>query len=221
MKRREFIAALGGAALWPLAARAQQPLRRIGFLLTLTKDNPEGRTRFAAFRQGLEAAGWNEGRNIRIEDRWPADDHEQLQSDAAELVDMKPDAILAGGSRPMLVLQARTRTIPVVFVAAAGTVEHGIVTSVARPAGNMTGFTTVDDFAIAGKQLGLIKELIPRLKRVLLIMHRDHPSLGGYQRQLDRDAASVGVDITIARTGDAAEMQRAIEKFAGEPDAAR
>src|SRR5215216_207234 len=174
MRRRAFMALL---AAWPLAARAQQAdrLRRVGVLFTLTRDNAEGQARMTAFRQGLEALGWADGRNLRIDDFWAGIDGERLRSDAAELLSLKPDAIMAGGSRALIALQNATHAIPIVFVAAAGTIEHGIVTNVARPAGNLTGFTTFDDFSLAGKLAGLLKEMAPRLARIALIMHRDHP----------------------------------------------
>src|SRR2546429_9903964 len=120
MRRRDFIALLGGMA-WSLAARAQQPARtrRLGVLFTLTKENADGQARLAAFRQGLEALGWTDGRNLHIEDRWAGDDTGRLQTYAAELVNLKPDAIMVGGSRALLALQQATQEIPLVFEAAA------------------------------------------------------------------------------------------------------
>jgi putative ABC transport system substrate-binding protein len=182
MRRREFIAALGGIAAMPAASRAQQSAERIplvGILLTLTRDNPDGQARVNAFRQGLEALGWKDGHNVRIEIRWPGEDRRALDIDAADLVIRSPDAIMVGGSRALIAIQQKTQTIPIVFVAAAGTVEHGVVTSAARPRGNLTGFTTYDDFALVGKLLGTLKEADPRLMRALTIMHRDHPSIAG------------------------------------------
>jgi putative tryptophan/tyrosine transport system substrate-binding protein len=221
MRRREFISLLGGAAAaWPLAARAQQSerMRRIGVLFTLAKDNAEGQACLTAFLQGLEASGWTDGRNLRIDDRWPADDSGQLRTYATELVELNPDAILVGGSRALRALQQTTHAIPIVFVAAAGTIEHGIVTSASRPTDNLTGFTTFDDFALAGKLLGMLKEMAPRVARIALIMHRDHPSLPGYQRSLATDAPSLGVRPTAVGVSNAAEIERAIDTFAREPN---
>jgi putative tryptophan/tyrosine transport system substrate-binding protein len=221
MRRREFIRLAGAAAAWPFEAHAQQQverIRRVGVLLTLTKDNPDGQARVVAFRQGLEALGWKDGHNIRIEYRWPGDDRRALQVQAAELVKLTPDAIMVGGSRALIALQQQTQTIPIVFVAAAGTVEHGIVTSAARPRGNLTGFTTYDEFALAGKLLGTLKEMFPRLARALIIMHHDHPSIGGYRRQLEWDGPTLGVKPTMALAVNAAEIKRTIETFAGDPN---
>jgi putative ABC transport system substrate-binding protein len=221
MQRREFITLLGSAAAaWPLTVRAQQTerVRRIGVLFTLGKDNAEGQARLAAFRQGLETLGWTDGRNLQMDDRWPGDDSGRLRTYAAELVSLKPDAIMVGGSRGLIALQKETRVIPVVFVAAAGTIEHGIVKNVARPTGNLTGFTTFDDFSLAGKLLGQLKEMVPRLARIALIMHRDHPSLAGYRRELATDAPSLGVQPIAVPASSAAEIESAIDTFAREPN---
>src|SRR5262245_32492631 len=160
MKRRAFIGLLGGA-VWPLLARAQhsERIRRIGVLLTVASSNPEAQARMTALRRGLEALGWMENRNIQIEERWAAPDSAPVATYAAELVSVKPDLILVGGSRAFVAVQRETQVIPIVFVAAAGTTDHGIITSVARPTGNLTGFTTLDDFSLGGKMLGILKEM--------------------------------------------------------------
>ncbi len=222
MRRRDFLGVLGCVAALPLSARAQQGerMRRVGVLLTLTKDNPDAQLRLGAFRQGLEGLGWKIGHNLIIDDRWPGEDSYQLQTQAADLVRLSPDVIMVGGSRALIALQQQTREIPTVFVAAAGTIEHGIVTSAARPRGNLTGFTTYDDFALVGKLLGMLKELSPRLARVILIMHRDHPSVTGYRRQLEIDAQSLGVQVSVGLAGTAAEIERTVETFARETDGA-
>jgi putative ABC transport system substrate-binding protein len=222
MKRRELITLLGGAAVaLPLGARAQpQPMRRIGWMVMLTSDHPEGRARMTAFREGLATLGWIEGRNLRIDYRWGADDTGRLRADAAELASLKPDAIMVGGSRPLLAALEQSRTIPIVFVATAGNVEHGLVTNVARPAGNATGFTLFDEFSLAGKLLGTLKEAAPRIARVALVMHRDHPSLAGYGRSLDTVASTLGVKWIAAPVGSAAEIERMIETFAREGNGA-
>jgi putative ABC transport system substrate-binding protein len=225
MRRRDFITFFGGAiaapfglAAWPAATSAQpvERMRRLGVVMTLTKNNVEGQARLASLVQGLQALGWTDGRNIRIDDRWAGDDLARLNSEAADLIRLNPDVIVAGGSRALLVLQQQTQVIPIVFVAAAGTTEHGIVTSAARPAGNLTGYTTFDSFALAGKLLGMLKEVATDLKRVLFIMYPGHPSLPGYQKQLAVDAPSLGVAITVANASNAAELERAIVAFARE-----
>jgi putative ABC transport system substrate-binding protein len=143
LKRREFITLLGGAAAaWPLVARAQQTgaMRRIGVLMSYAESDPEMRARVAAFRQELGKLGWSEGRNLRIDERWPADDMDRVRAHASELINLKPDVILVGGRRTLSVLQEQTRSVPVVFAGITDPVEQGIVTNLARPGGNFTGF---------------------------------------------------------------------------------
>ena len=217
MRRREFITLLGGAAAaWPLAARGQQSerVRRIGWLITLSQDHPEGQARIVAFREGLAAAGWTEGRNLHIDYRWEAALGDRLRASAAELMKLKPDAIMVGGSRPLIAVLEETRTVPIVFVATAGNVEHGIVTNVARPSGNATGFTLFDDFTLAGKLLGTLKEIAPNLTRVALMMQRNHPSLDGYSRSLKASAIKLGVTTTATQVDSAAEIERVIGAWA-------
>jgi putative ABC transport system substrate-binding protein len=219
MRRREFLGALGGAATWPLAARAQQPasIRRVGMLLALPKDNPDAQARVAALRGGLEALGWKSGQNVRLDVRWSDTDDEHLRSEAAQLIDRKPDVIVAAGSRAMVRLQEQTSVVPIVFIAQAGSSDHGIITNFARPAGNLTGFTTFDSFALAGKMLGALKEVAPDLARVLLVMSRNHPSTAGYQRQLAEAAPLLRVVPTTIEVATTAELEREVIAFAREP----
>ena len=218
MRRREFLGVLGGAAAaWPLAARAQDRVRRIGVLMTLTKDNVEGQERLRSLVQGLETLGWTHGRNVHIDARWPGDDLDRLRAEVADFVALKPDVIVAGGSRTLLALQQQIRTIPIVFVAAAGTTEHGLVANAARPAGNLTGFTTFDSFALAGKLLGALKEVAPAVTRAALIMYRGHPSLPGYRRELDTAARTLGVVPFTTDATSAAELESIVTAFAREP----
>jgi putative ABC transport system substrate-binding protein len=220
MRRREFITLVAGAVTaWPMAGHAQQParLRRISAVMTLTKDNVEGQARLNALVQGLEALGWTHGHNIHIDARWPGDDLDRLRADVADFANLKPDVIVAGGSRAMLVLQQQIRTIPIVFVAAAGTTEHGLVTNAARPAGNMTGYTTFDSFALVGKLLSGLKEVAPAVARVVLIMYRGHPSLPGYRPELEAAAKSLGIVTVATDATNAAELENIITKFAREP----
>jgi len=143
VKRREFITLLGGAAAaWPLAARAQQGerMRRIGVLIAgLSEKDSEGQLRMAAFRQGLQNLGWVEGRNVHIEERWPGRNNERLRSFAAELVGMRPDAIFAGNEAATMALQQTASTVPTVFAQVSDPVAAGLVASVARPGGTVTG----------------------------------------------------------------------------------
>jgi putative ABC transport system substrate-binding protein len=221
VKRREFITLLGGAAAtWPLAARAQQPerMRRIGWLLVLARDHPEAQARLAALRAGLAAAGWVDGRNLRIEDRWGGGETERLRAAAAELVTLKPDVIVVGGSLPLKAVLDETRTVPIVFVATAGNIEHGLVTNVARPAGNATGFTLFDDFSLAGKLLGTLKEIAPGISRVGVMMQRGNLSHADYMRVLDAEAPRLGTSVVAMSVDNAAQIEDAIGSWAREPD---
>ena len=154
MRRREFIAALGGAAALPLAARAQQGerVRRIGVLITLAPDDPESTARLAAFVQGLQALGWTDGRNVRIDTRWGGGDADRLRRNAVELVALAPDVILASGGQGVGILLQATRTVPIVFTQTADPVGAGFVDSLARPGGNATGFTPIE-YGMATKWL--------------------------------------------------------------------
>ena len=171
MRRRDFITLVGGvAAAWLLAARAQQGerMRRIVFLHALAEDDPEVQARIAAFRQGLETLGWTESRNIQIEHRFSAGDFAQMQAYTAELVSSAPDLIVASSSPVLAVLKQATRTIPIVFSVVNDPVGQGFVASLARPGGNITGFTFVD-FALIGKWLEMLKEIAPGVRRMILI----------------------------------------------------
>src|SRR5229473_1974619 len=172
MKRREFITLLGGAAAaWPLVARAQQPdrMRRIGVLMNLAADDPEAPARVAAFLQGLQELGWTVGRNVRIEYRWGAGDAELFRRYASELVALAPDVILAGGGAVVPSLLQATRTVPIVFTGTPDPVGAGFVESLARPGGNVTGFTPFLEFGISAKWLELLKEIAPHVTRVGVI----------------------------------------------------
>jgi len=157
-KRREFIMLLGGAAAWPLAARAQQGerIRRIGVLMHLAADDPEGQARHATFLQGLQQSGWTVGRNLRIDTRWGASEADRRRY-AAELVALVPDVILASNSQATLALQAATSAVPIVFANVTDPVAAGFVESLARPGGNTTGFTLFE-YGISAKWLELLKE---------------------------------------------------------------
>src|SRR5262249_47678691 len=168
IRRRELLAALGGAAAaWPLAARAQQPdrMRRIGVLANLAEDDLETRSRKAVVLQGLQELGWIEGRNVRIDYRFALGNMARLRQYAAELVALAPDVILATGQEATGALQQVTRTVPIVFVLVPDPVGVGFVDSLARPGGNVTGFTPFE-YGISAKWLELLKEIAPGVKRV-------------------------------------------------------
>src|SRR3954462_2052238 len=171
MRRREFITLLGGAAAtWPLAARGQQGerVRRIGVLINMAADDPEGHARITAFAQGLQEAGWTTGRNVRIDYRWGGGGADAMAKYAAELVALVPDVILAATSSSVAALQRIAGTIPIVFVQVIDPVSNGFVASLARPGGNATGFTIIE-YGFSGKWLELLKEIAPRITRAAVI----------------------------------------------------
>jgi putative ABC transport system substrate-binding protein len=167
MRRREFIAGLGGAVAWPLAARAQllAPMRRIGLLMSVPESDQEGRARVVAFREGLQQLGWTEGRNIRIDARWAAPDVKSVQQFAKELVALKPDLIFSQNTLTTASLLQHTRTIPIIFANVPDPIGNGFVASLPRPGGNITGFIDFEP-TMASKWLELLKEIAPRMARV-------------------------------------------------------
>jgi len=167
MKRRTFIALIGGAAAWPLAARAQQAerVRRIGVLLSLGESDPEGRAQLSGFTQGLAELGWIEGCNLRMEIRRGGGDVDRIRTFAKDLVALQPDVIVAQGTPATAALQRETRTIPIVFVVVTDPVGDGFVAGLPHPGGNITGFLTSES-AITGKMFELLTEIAPGLKRV-------------------------------------------------------
>jgi putative tryptophan/tyrosine transport system substrate-binding protein len=215
MRRREFIAGLGGAVAWPLAARAQQPnrIRRIGALINLANDDPGSSLAVAAFSQGLQEFGWTVGRNVRIDWRWGGADRERIRTYAAELVALAPDVLLTGGPgvRP---LQQATRTVPIVFAGLNDPVGGGFVRSLARPGGNITGFGG-PEYGFSAKWLELLKQIAPRVARVALI--RDPFGTGGpgYTGALQGVAPSLRVDINPIDASVRSEIESAITAFAG------
>jgi ABC-type uncharacterized transport system substrate-binding protein len=212
--RRKFLAMLGSAAAWPLAARAQQPerMRRIGVLMDLASDDPEAQTRGAAFLQGLQQLGWTDGRNLRIDTRWGAGDSERFRKYAAELAALAPEVILCHGSA----LQA-SRTVPVVFVAVIDPVGAGFVDSLRRPGGNATGFTFLE-YGTSGKWLELLKEIAPRVTRAVVLRDAAVPSGIGQFAAIQAVAPSLGVELRPVGLRDAGEIERAITALASGPN---
>jgi putative tryptophan/tyrosine transport system substrate-binding protein len=218
--RRKFLATLGGAAAaWPLAARGQQPdrMRRIGVLMNLAADDPEGQARLAAFLQGLQEAGWAVGRNAQIDIRWSAGDADNSRHYAAELVALAPDVILASASAAMGSLQQATRTVPIVFVSIVDPVGAGFAESLARPGGNATGFMSYE-YSLSGKWLELLKEIAPSVTRAAVL--RD-PAVGsgtGQYAIIQAVAQSLGVELRPMDVRDPGEIERAIVAFAQVPN---
>jgi putative ABC transport system substrate-binding protein len=213
IKRREFITLLGGAATWPLAARAQQSdrVRRIAVLMNVADDDAEGQSRLTAFVQGLQELGWTDGRNARIEYRWAAGDPERIRKYVADLVALAPDVILATGTAVATPLALATRTVPIVFAQVIDPVGSGLVASLAQPGGNATGFT-VFEYGMSGKWLELLKEVAPRVTRVAVL--RDFIAGLGQLGALQSAAPSFGVELTPIGVNDAGEIESAVAAFA-------
>jgi putative tryptophan/tyrosine transport system substrate-binding protein len=213
--RREFITLLGGAAAWPLVARAQQPARvhRIGVLMNLAFDDPEGQARVAAFMQGLQEWGWAVGRNVRVDLRWGAGDAQRFRAYADELVALGPDILLASGATTVAPLQQATRTVPIVFVNVTDPVGASIVESLARPGGNVTGFALFE-FGISAKWIELLKELSPRLTRVGILRDPINPAAMGLLGAIQSVAPSFGVELRPIAVRDPSEIERAFAAFA-------
>jgi putative ABC transport system substrate-binding protein len=219
--RRQFITLLGGAAVtWPLAARAQQGerMRRIGVFMDLGEGDPEGQIRVAALKRGLQDLGWIEGRNLRIETRWAAGEAAQMKPLAAELVSLAPEVIVSSGAPTLVALQQATRTIPLVFGQVVDPVAAGFVDSLSRPGGNITGFSNFE-FAMGGKWLGTLKEMVPSITRVAIL--RETPGAGvgsiGMLGAIQAVTPSFALPLTIAQGRDAVEFERAIDALANEP----
>jgi ABC-type uncharacterized transport system substrate-binding protein len=222
MRRRQFIAALGGVAIAPavpLPARAQQPARtrQVGILMNLAADDPESQRRVKAFVEALQQLGWADGGNLRIEYRWGAGNAEQFRKYAAELVALAPDVILATGTPVMEALQQATRSVPVVFVTVIDPVGAGFVESLARPGGNVTGFTLFE-FGIAGKWLELLKEIMPGIKRAAVLRDSAIGSGTGQLAAIQAVAPSLGVELSPIGVRDAAEIERGVTSFVSTPN---
>jgi len=219
MRRREFITLLGGAAAaWPLVVRAQQPTgtRRIGVLMNFRSDASEGQARMAVFAQALQKLGWTDGDNVRTDIRWAADDMELFRKFSKELVELNPDVILASAGQSVAELQRATRSVPIVFANVVDPVGAGYVTSLARPGGNMTGFTSFE-YNIGGKWLELLKQIAPRVTRIAVI--RDPAYAAGIgQFAAIQTAASSALELSVIDPRDANELKRALEAFAREPN---
>jgi putative ABC transport system substrate-binding protein len=220
MKRREFITLLGGATvMWPIIGRAQQPeqMRRIGVLMESAEGDPERTKQFARFREGLASFGWLEGRTVRIDYRFAAAHADQFQALAKELVALQPEVILVVSTPVAAAMQRETNTIPIVFLGVSDPVGSALVASLARPSGNLTGLMLYD-VGIAGKWLGMLKEIAPRLTRAALVAKPKTTPYDYFLRSAEAAAPSFALEIVPTPIANAADIERSIESFAQVPN---
>jgi putative tryptophan/tyrosine transport system substrate-binding protein len=219
MRRREFITLLGGAATWPVAARAQQRdrVRLIGVLMGYAEDDPAVQSYVAAFRAALAKLGWMEGRNLRIELRWGAGDADRTGTFAEELVELRPDAILGVTTGVVRALARETSTIPIVFANVIDPIGNGFAASLAHPGGNITGFTVLDS-AIGGKWVELLKEIAPRTERVALLFNpATAPPIQSFVASIQTAASSIAVQASAAPIHAKDEIEGVIAEQARTP----
>jgi putative ABC transport system substrate-binding protein len=220
LRRREFITLLGGgAAAWPFAARAQERerTRRIGVLHSSAADDAESLSQIAALAQGLQEAGWVIGRNIQVEYRWAGGESGRIPGYVAELVALAPDLILATGSINVAPLQQATRIIPIVFVGVTDPVGAGLIESLARPGGNITGFEAFE-YSIGGKWVELLKQIAPRVTRAAVLRNPVISGGIGQFAAIQAAAASVGIALRPVDLRDAGEIERGVMTFVREPN---
>jgi putative ABC transport system substrate-binding protein len=216
--RREFITLLGGAAAWPLAARAQQGnrVRRIGVLMRGDENDPEQKRRLSALTQALADLGWTDGRNVRRDIRWGGDDINRMRALAQELVGLQPDIIVTSGTPETVAIQRETRTIPIVFANVADPVASGLVPRIDRPGGNVTGFA-VFEASLGGKWLELLSEIAPGLTRAAIMFNPDINSLSVYMPSFETAARSLKVAPITVPVHDDVEIEPAINALGREP----
>lgn len=219
MRRRQILALASGAAAWPLAANAQRAsMPRLGVLMSVNEDHPEAPSWVDALKDGLRGHRWIEGRTIQIDVRFGGSDRNLLKRHADELVALKPDIIFAQGVVGAAAMKQATQTVPIVFVQVQDPIESGFVTNVARPEGNLTGFTNFD-YAIVGKWLQLLKSVSPGVSRVMLLMNPDNrPRWNGYTAAMETYAQAQGITPHMGGIRNAADVEREIVQFAGQPN---
>jgi putative ABC transport system substrate-binding protein len=219
MNRRAFIGLIGGAAAWPLASHAQrsEQMRLVGVLMG-SADHADARSRLEVFVQAFRHLGWIDGRNVRLDIRWGRDP-QSTEANARELVELKPDVILAGPTNAVIPLQQKTRDIPIVFVSVSDPVGHGIVENLARPTGNLTGFSNLEP-TLMGKWLQLIKEAAPPTKRVALMISTSNASSPVWYRMFNAVAPGLEIEPISAPIGDRTEIEGVVKSIAQRPNSA-
>jgi putative ABC transport system substrate-binding protein len=216
MRRRSFLTLFGGsAAAWPIAARAQQSrVPKISMLLQWREGNPDGSGRVREFRQELRRLGWVDGRNALFDEHWVADDMVRIRAYAADLINSKPDVIVLTAARMVPPLLQANKTIPMVFVQVSDPVGAGFVPSLARPGGNLTGFSGME-YTVIGKLVDILKQIAPGLQRVAHLFNPDNPSSGNYFRAVEAAASALAITALAAQVRDVADIERALAGFAG------
>ena len=220
MRRRDFIKGIvGSATAWPLSTRAQQPgqMRRIAVLMNVAASDPEGQPAVAAFQQALQQLGWSDGRNVRFDIRWGENDVDRDRKFAAELVALSPDVILASGTLSVTALQRVTHTLPIVFVRVSDPVGAGVVDTLARPSGNVTGFMNFE-YSLSGKWLELLKQIVPRLTYAAVLRDAANPAGTAQFGAIRTTASSLGIDVSPIGIRDADEIERGVANFARSPN---
>ena len=218
MTRREFIMLLGGAAAWPLAARAQQPerMRRVGVLMSYPRSDRDAQALVTAFTEALLQLGWTDGRNVRIDTLWAGGSAAEIRKQAAEMVAIAPDVVLANSSPTVGALLPTTRTVPIVFVSVTDPVGSGFVDSLARPGGNVTGFLSFE-YGLSGKWLELLKDIAPSVKQAAVL--RDPVIAGaGQYGAIQSVAPSFGVELRPVNVHGPEEIERAVAAVADSPN---
>jgi putative ABC transport system substrate-binding protein len=219
MRRREFIGLVGGAAAWPLAARAQQrQMPRVGVLMGNAESDPQGQEMSQAFRTRLSQLGWVDGDNVRIDYRWAAAHADRFVTAAQELVALKPNVVVASTTPSLQAFRRQTQTIPIVFTAVTDPLGQGFLQNLARPAGNITGFMTYEA-SLGGKWLALLKEIAPAVKRVAILFNpTSAPYFNFFLPDMESAAAALGMATIRMPVQSPLEIDRAIGDFAREPN---
>jgi ABC-type uncharacterized transport system substrate-binding protein len=213
MRRREFIAALGGAVAWPLAAGAQERSRRVGILMPFPESDTVQQMSVRVFKQELERLGWIEGSKVQFDVRWATDNMDLVRANAASLLELKSDVIVAAGNRVIPILKEMTREVPIVIAAAVDPVGAGLVASLAHPGGNITGFSVME-VSVIGKTLERLKGIAPNVSRVALIYNPDIPSTVLYERSFKGAAPLLAVEPIVAHIHGMADIEQAIQTMA-------
>jgi putative ABC transport system substrate-binding protein len=215
MRRRQLMTLLGGAAAWPLAARAQQSerMRRVAILTPYPPTDAEMQGRVRVLRQELERLGWTAGVNIQFDERWTTDNMDLVRANASGLLELNPDVVVANGGRVIPILMQLTRTIPIVIPGGSDPVGVGWIESIARPGANVTGFAIMEQ-SVLGKTLQLLKQIAPNLKRVALIFNPDNPNTTSFAKWFESYAQPVGVEPVLTRIHGLADIERATATMA-------